>query len=108
MSQFYEGWRNIVNYQPVAGEIKWSGFLRVSFSHHMEIINKCKSLEERNEPLLDKRISDNIRDFILRFGQDFMFILRNYRLIYGEEEKLVVNLVENYHIVNNQNGRVLL
>ena len=182
MRQFYEEWREIVNYQPVAGElpvdenqllseirqpmageIDWNDFLRVPFSHHMEIINKCKSLderifyihqcatrawskyalrdfiaqglykdrgnlpsnfteaipdtqlairtlksfkesyllgfinaedlyesaEERNEPLLNKRISDNIRDFILRFGQDFMFIQPNYRLVYGDEEKFI-------------------
>ena len=48
-----------------------------------------ESPEERNEPLLNKRISDNIRDFILRFGQDFMFIQPNYRLVYGDEEKFV-------------------
>lgn len=48
-----------------------------------------ESAEERNEPLLNKRISDNIRDFILRFGQDFMFIQPNYRLVYGDEEKFI-------------------
>ena len=48
-----------------------------------------ESPEERNEPLLNKRISDNIRDFILRFGQDFMFIQPNYRLVYGDEEKFI-------------------
>lgn len=48
-----------------------------------------ESADERNEPLLNKRISDNIRDFILRFGQDFMFIAPNYRLLAGDEEKFV-------------------
>lgn len=48
-----------------------------------------ESPEERNEPLLNKRITDNIRDFILRFGQDFMFIQSNYRLVYGDEEKFI-------------------
>jgi len=182
MRQFYEEWSPIVNRQPVAGELPinenellleirqpmageldWSEFLAVPFSHHMEIINKCatvdertfyihqcatrawskyalrdfirqdlykdranlpsnftetipdtqlalrtlkafkesyllnfinaedlyESADERNEPLLNKRISDNIRDFILRFGQDFMFIAPNYRLLAGDEEKFV-------------------
>lgn len=48
-----------------------------------------ESAEERNEPLLNRRITDNIRDFILRFGQDFMFIAPNYRLLAGNEEKFV-------------------
>lgn len=182
MRQFYEEWSPIVNRQPmagelpidenellleirqpVAGELDWADFLAVPFSHHMEILNKCATVEERtfyihqcatrawskyalrdfirqdlykdranlpsnftetipdtqlalrtlkafkesyllnfinaedlyesaderNEPLLNKRISDNIRDFILRFGQDFMFIAPNYRLLAGDEEKFV-------------------
>lgn len=48
-----------------------------------------ESEDERNEPMLTKRIVDNIRDFILRFGQDFMFIRPQYRLLAGSEEKFV-------------------
>lgn len=45
--------------------------------------------EDRNEPMLTKRIVEHIRDFILRFGQDFMFIAPQYRLVVGDEEKFV-------------------
>lgn len=48
-----------------------------------------ESAEERNEPVLTRKIVENIRDFILRFGHDFMFIGSQYRLIVGEEEKFV-------------------
>lgn len=40
-----------------------------------------ESEDERNEPMLTKRIVDNIRDFFLHFGQDFMFIRPQYRLL---------------------------
>lgn len=182
MRQFYEEWCDYVNRQPVAdelpidenkllmeirqplaGEMDWNDFIVVPFSHHMEILNKCSSLEERtfyihecatrawskyalrdfisqnlykdranlpsnftetipdtqlairtlrsfkesyllnfinaedlyesederNEPMLNRRITENIRDFILRFGQDFMFISPNYRLKAGKEDKFV-------------------
>lgn len=182
MRRFYEEWSDFVNRQPMAGdlpinenelliqirqplaaEFTWQDFLMVPFTHHIEIIRHCKTLderifyihqcatrawskyalrdfiaqglykergnlpsnftetipdtqlairtlkafkesyllgfinaediyesaEERNEPMLNKRISDNIRDFILRFGQDFMFIQPNYRLVYGDEEKFI-------------------
>lgn len=45
--------------------------------------------EERNEPVLTKKIVENIRDFILRFGQDFMFVGPQYRLLIGGEEKFL-------------------
>ena len=45
--------------------------------------------EDRNEPVLNKQIVANIRDFILRFGQDFMFIREQYRVMVGEEEKFI-------------------
>lgn len=48
-----------------------------------------ESAEERNEPVLTKKIVENIRDFILRFGQDFVFVGSQYRLVVGEEEKFV-------------------
>lgn len=45
--------------------------------------------DERNEPILNRRIVENIRDFILRFGQDFMFLQEQYRVMVGEEEKYI-------------------
>ena len=39
--------------------------------------------------MLNKMIADNVRDFILRFGQDFMFISPNYRVQAGDEEKFI-------------------
>lgn len=48
-----------------------------------------ESDEERNEPMLNQKIVENIRDFILRFGNDFMFIGPQYRLVIGGEEKFI-------------------
>ena len=45
--------------------------------------------EDRNEPVLNRRIVANIRDFILRFGQDFMFLREQYRVMVGNEEKFI-------------------
>lgn len=45
--------------------------------------------DERNEPILNRRIVENIRDFILRFGQDFIFLQEQYRVMVGEEEKYI-------------------
>lgn len=45
--------------------------------------------EDRNEPVLNKKIVENIRDFILRFGQDFVFLREQYRVMIGEEEKFI-------------------
>lgn len=45
--------------------------------------------EDRNEAVLNKQIVGHIRDFILRFGQDFMFIKEQYRVMVGEEEKFI-------------------
>lgn len=45
--------------------------------------------EDRNEPVLNKKIVANIRDFILRFGQDFMFLREQYRVMVGNEEKFI-------------------
>ena len=75
MRQFYEEWYPIINRQPTAGDLKtqavagdikideslllkatdkseilgfeWSNFFAISFSHHMEIISKAKTLEAR-------------------------------------------------------------
>lgn len=46
-------------------------------------------VEDRNEAVLNKQIVANIRDFILRFGQDFMFIREQFRVMVGEEEKFI-------------------
>ena len=48
-----------------------------------------ENAEERNEPVLTTKIVENIRDFILRFGHDFMFISPYYRLVIGGEEKFI-------------------
>jgi len=48
-----------------------------------------ESPEERNEPLLNQRIVENIRDFILRFGQDFIFVSPQYRLKSGNDDKFI-------------------
>lgn len=45
--------------------------------------------EERNEPVLTSKIVENIRDFILRFGNDFIFIQPYYRMVIGGEEKFI-------------------
>lgn len=66
MRQFYEEWQLILNRQPLAAdlvldeklllteihqpltdEFNWSDFLSIGFSHHIEIISKAKTLEER-------------------------------------------------------------
>jgi len=48
-----------------------------------------ENTEDRNEPVLNNLIVAHIRDFILRFGQDFMFIQEQYRVMIGEEEKFI-------------------
>ena len=176
---FYENWKESVNRQlpadetelddslllteirqPSADELDWNEFLSISFSHHIEILTKTSSLEERRfyihecaihawskytlreyiqsglyqkKPSLpnnfDQTMSDtqyavratmafkenylldfinienlgepkkdydervienervnNIKDFIIRFGTDFIFIGNQYRIeIAGEE-----------------------
>lgn len=66
MRQFYEEWECVINRQPTvadwgldeklllveirqpaAAEFDWNDFLSIGFSHHMEIIAKAKTLEER-------------------------------------------------------------
>lgn len=73
MRQFYEQWNDFVNRQPLAGDLQgvdsqkiqpcrellminrqpladdfdWHDFFSISFSHHMEILSKTKSIEER-------------------------------------------------------------
>ena len=179
MRQFYEEWCPYVNRQPtagdlevdgksllmeirqpMAGEIDWSEFLSIGFSHHMEIIAKVKDIEARkfyihetcvhawakytlrdyiksglyqnreslpnnfdkvisdtqyaikatkafkenylldfinienlgesdddiDERVIENEIVRNVRDFIIRFGTDFIFIGNQYRIeIAGEE-----------------------
>ena len=47
MRQFYESWNVAVNRQPTAGDLDWHEFFSLSFTHHMEILSKTKTLEER-------------------------------------------------------------
>lgn len=158
--------------QPLADELDWSEFVQLPFSHHMEIISKTNSYEERvfyihecaihhwnkyllrdnlknglyqgnavlpnnfsqvipdsrlavrtlkafkesylldfinaedlyeneedrNEPMLNKLIAENIKDFILRFGQGFLFMGPQYRVQVGEEEKFIDLLFFNRQI----------
>ena len=45
MRQFYEFWSQFINWSPVATEINRDDFLGISFSHHMEILNKTKHID---------------------------------------------------------------
>lgn len=36
-----------INRQPTAGDLDWHEFFSLSFTHHMEILSKTKTLEER-------------------------------------------------------------
>ena len=182
MRRFYESWNETINRQPLAvdspvdenlllceirqplaAEFTWDDFLTVPFTHHIEIIRHCETIEERtfyihqcavrawnkyalrdfisqglykdrgslpsnfltaipdskralrtlkafkesyllnfinaedlyenaeerNEPMLNSKIVEHIKDFILRFGQDFMFVGPQYRLLSGDEEKFI-------------------
>ena len=149
--------------QPTADEFNWADFIAISFSHHVEIIAKAKSLDARlfyihesatrfwnkytlrdylkadlykhqgalpnnftatmpsakqalkavsafkdeyllnfinieeldvqeedlNERILEKSIVDNIKKFIMTFGQDFIFVGNQYRLEVSGEELFV-------------------
>ena len=149
--------------QPLAGELDWSEFVQVPFTHHVLILRKRHSLEDRalfihecavfrwnknqltdylndknytargtlpnnfaktisdtalaiktvkafkdecvldfintedlyeeaedrNEPMLNRLIVDNIKQFIERFGQGFLFMGPQYRVQIGEEEKFI-------------------
>ena len=48
-----------------------------------------EDVEDRNEPMLNRLIVDNIRQFIERFGQGFLFVGPQYRVQIGEEEKFI-------------------
>lgn len=47
MRQFYEEWNGFLNRPPTAGDLDFSEFLALSFTHHIEILGRCTSLEER-------------------------------------------------------------
>jgi hypothetical protein len=47
MRKFFEAWSTLLNRQPSAVDLDISEFLSISFSHHIEIIEKVKSVEER-------------------------------------------------------------
>ena len=48
--------------------------------------------EDLNERVLEKSIVDNIKKFILTFGQDFIFIGNQYRLEVSGEELFLIRL----------------
>ena len=182
MRLFYEKWFPVVNRQPLADDLEidgkmllseirqptadvldWKDFLSLSFSHHIEILTKTSSLEERlfyihecaahawnkytlrdyiksnlyqnrgtapnnfhqsipdekfvikatmsfkdnylldfinienigepekdiDERVIENEIVRNIRDFIIRFGTDFIFMGNQYRIEYAEEEMFI-------------------
>ena len=190
MRLFYEEWSDVINRQPLAGdldiptviahneidenlllrkigesndEFKWSDFFAISFSHHLEILSKAKTLDARlfyihesairfwnkytlrdylkadlynhrgvlpnnftssipnsnqalkavktfkdeylldfinieeldeyddgiNERVLEKAIVDNVKKFIMTFGQDFIFMGNQYRVEVSGEELFV-------------------
>lgn len=163
MRLFYEEWSPIINRQPKADEFNWSEFCAIGFSHHIEIITKVKTIEERlfyihesatrfwskytlrdylkadlynhkgtlpnnfistipnthqalkavnsfkdeylldfinieqldaqdedlNERVLEQAIVNNVKSFILTFGQDFIFIGNQYRIEVSEEEMFI-------------------
>lgn len=47
MRQFYEEWESVLNRPPMAGDLDIEELLSISFSHHIEILNKTTSQEER-------------------------------------------------------------
>lgn len=47
MRQFFEAWTTVLNRQPMAGDLDFTEFLSLSFTHHMEILLKTSTLEER-------------------------------------------------------------
>lgn len=179
MRLFYEEWSAYVNRQPIAddlevneegfllairqpmvGDINWNEFISLGFTHHMEILSKTKSIEERifyihecamrawdkytlreyiksglyqqrdnlpnnfsttltdrqfavkatkafkdnylldfintenlgeafddiDERIIENEIVNNIKEFIIRFGTDFIFMGNQYRIeVEGEE-----------------------
>ena len=95
MRQFYEEWYLIINRQPSAGDLKtqavvgdikideslllkatdksevvgfeWSNFFAISFSHHMEIISKAKTLENPSIGiLLCRSVNHSFVEFAIR------------------------------------------
>ena len=191
MRLFYEEWSEVINRQPAAGELEkqttivnigidenlllkeigeskadefeWSNFFAISFSHHLEILSKAKTLDARlfyihesairfwnkytlrdylkadlyshrgllpnnftssipnpnqalkavrtfkdeyllnfinidelsgydddiNERVLEKAIVENVKKFIMTFGQDFIFMGNQYRVEVSGEELFV-------------------
>ena len=182
MRLFYENWNEYVNRQPMADdlevdsnmlitlirqpsadELDWNKFLAIPFSHHIEILTKTSSIEERkfyiyecalnawnkytlrdyiksglfqnktlisnnfsntltdtkyvikatktfkdnylldfinienlgesdedvDERVIEYQIINNIKDFLIRFGKDFIFIGNQYKIEYADEEMFV-------------------
>ena len=152
-----------INRSPVATDLDLNEFVGISFTHHMEILHKTSTVEERvfyihqtylhrwnkyvlrkyltddlyhnqgnlpnnfsetipdarlslktlsmfkdeylldfvnveeygaksediDERVVERAIVDNIRDFILRFGQDFIFMGNQYRVVLEGEEMFI-------------------
>ena len=47
MRSFYEEWQSILILQPVGISFSWDDFIKISFSHHIEIITRTKDVTER-------------------------------------------------------------
>jgi predicted nuclease of restriction endonuclease-like (RecB) superfamily len=47
MRQFYEQWSMLTIRQPMAGDLDLMEFFAISFTHHMEILAKTKTIDER-------------------------------------------------------------
>lgn len=163
MRQFYEEWSPYVNRQPLAGDVDWSEFISLGFTHHMEILSKTKEISERlfyihecavrawdkytlreyiksglyhqkgnlpnnfadalsdtqfavkatkafkdnylldfintenlgetyqdiDERIIENEIVNNIKEFIVRFGTDFIFMGNQYRIEAAGEEMFI-------------------
>lgn len=80
--------------QPMADKFNWSDFVAIGFKDEylLDFIN-VEELdtqdEDLNERVLEKSIVDNIKRFIMTFGQDFIFIGNQYRVEVSEEEMFV-------------------
>jgi predicted nuclease of restriction endonuclease-like (RecB) superfamily len=67
-------------------------FFGISFTHHLVILIKCKTFEERffymhqaatnfwSVSLLEEKVVADIKNFILRMGTGFCFLGNQYRL----------------------------
>ena len=72
MRQFYEFWSQFINRSPSATEINRDDFLGISFSHHMEILNKTKDIDTVlfyiHETVLHRWDKYTLRDYTKPMG----------------------------------------